>query len=212
MKKLLSKIRYIIFYIIHPFLVLSGEISVPWSIKKCNGLTYYKFMKLNPNPGLIFLSRINGELTDLEIPGFWKHAFLYIGRKSLTSVNSHYVIEAIGKGVSYTDLISSITSKDYFIVLECIHPKSAEINKYVVEYASKEIGTTYDYYLSLKQGTYYCSKLVWFSYDYACKKLCIPSFFNPSSELGIPTLSPSDIPDMLLKTGHFKIFFDSRNN
>lgn len=204
---MIVKLRLLIFKILHPFLVLSGKIHVPWSIKKCNGLTYYKFLDKKPTPGLIFVSKILGELTDWEIPGFWKHAYLYVGENNGIP---HNIIEAEGKGVQYTDLITSITSKDYFLVFECIHPRAKEINDLVVAYARKEVGTKYDFYLSLDQNTYYCSKLVWFAYDYACQQLGIPSFFNPPSELGIPTLSPSDIPNMLLKTGHFRVFFDSR--
>jgi uncharacterized protein YycO len=206
---MIIRLRKLIFKILHPFLVWSGKVHIPWSIKKCTGITYYNLLAKNPKPGLICVSRIDGELTDWEIPGFWKHAFLYVGQVSYIP---HSVIEAVGVGVKATDLISSITSKDYYLVLECTHPLADKIAEYACMYAVNEIGTQYDYYLSLKQNTYYCSKLVWFSYDYACKQLGIPSFFNPPNELGVPTLSPSDIPDMLLKTGYFRIFFDSRKN
>jgi uncharacterized protein YycO len=192
------RIRFILFLVLNPLFRFIGNIEMPYSIKKCNGKTYYDIVKLKLRPGSIFLTKIEGELVDLVIPGKIKHAAMYIGNEQ--------VVEAVGGGVRKVDLVSFVTSKDHIYVLE---PNIVKDKKAIMEeaakYVLKKVGEEYDFSLTASKHKFYCSKLEWFGYNYACHTYKHQILFNPRVVLGVPMVTPEDI----LTNKNFEVIYDS---
>lgn len=93
--------------IVYPISENVGHARAPWSRKLMTSKNYREVLPLL-QPGDVLLSRTQGELANVFIPGFWAHAFMYTGGEML--------IEAIGKGVVETDLIDGVLTKDYLMV------------------------------------------------------------------------------------------------
>lgn len=62
-----------LFTVFKPFEILIGKIHAPFSDRLVKGEDFYNF-QFDLLPGDIVLSRIRWHLTNLFIPGFWKHA------------------------------------------------------------------------------------------------------------------------------------------
>lgn len=126
-----------------------GKLHSPWSHKKVNGEDYFSLL-ISVNRPCVLLSKTNGELTNLLIDGFWKHAAIYDGSK--------YVYEAIGVGVIKKDIITFLTSKDYVIALNPIW--SFDPVK-LIDFCISNLGKPYDYQLRLSdRDSFFCSELV----------------------------------------------------
>lgn len=204
---MLTNLRALLLHALYPFLKWASGKHMPFTHKKITGKDYYKVLpKLKP--GHIFLTRIRGELTSLIIPGYWSHAAIY--SPQVIDNCFEFVIEAEGPGVVRTDLVTFLTTKDEFLVLEPIG-----IPDYVMELASslahQQMGKPYDYKLDLIFGdqmpaAYYCSGLDWWSYDKACKEFKFPCPFVAKKQLGVFTISPDDIA----KSRNFRVIHDSR--
>lgn len=133
-------------------------------------------------PGQTILSRKNGELSTLLIPGYWTHAALI--------KDKYTVIEATTKGVIETDLIDFLMTKDAVVVLK---PKFATLEEMAnaVKVAYAQIGKPYqfDMEFSVKDiHAFYCSMLCYYSY----LKSCAVMPFVLKKTLGIETVAPSD--------------------
>ena len=141
--------RNFLFKILYPVLKLIGKIHMPFSHKLITGENYLTLKRM-VKPGGIFLTRTRGELTNVLIPGFWKHAALVI--------DSEYVIEAIGKGVTVKTLAAFLLSKDFVVYLE---PKFTDKNG--MESAAKKalawLDLPYDYEFSEGDSAFYCGEL-----------------------------------------------------
>lgn len=154
----------------------------------------YRSLKEVCRPGTILLSRTKAEITNLVIPGFFKHAAMV--------VNENEVTEAIGVGVVRTDLIDFLMSKDYVIA---IHPKFA--NPTQMEKAAKvaiaQEGKPYDFDIIMSDlKSFYCSELIFFSYDEVIGEMP----FVPREILGRDTIAPSDF---LGASDKFKVVWKS---
>jgi uncharacterized protein YycO len=186
-----------------------GKQHLPFTHKLVTGKEYYDIVD-RLEPGTILLSRIRGEASNLLIPGFWTHAAIYTPTKNVKM--SEQVTEACGVGVREEDLVTWMTTKDYVCALE---PKFVDVNKpgimiRAAEIAVEQLGKPYDYQLDFSlsnNNAFYCSELVWWSYDKACKERDIPCPFVPMLSLGVPTITPNDIS---LATKHFETIWTTR--
>ena len=129
--------------------------------------------------GDVLLSHNELNLTNLFIPGFWKHAAIY---------RQKYVVEAIGHGVVNTHVLKWILQHDNVIILR---PKfaSAEHRRIAADIAQMQTGKQYDFELSPGIQSFYCSELVFWSYQRAMNGT---SPFTMRKTLGVDTVVPTD--------------------
>lgn len=202
-------IRRLVLDLGKPFFRWAASVHIPFTKKLMTGVQYYQLYP-HLKPGTIFTTHISGELTTLLIPGFWSHAAIYT--PLVGKVPDEIVSEAEKPGVLATDLITFTTTKDYLLVIE---PSIDLSVKYKVmaraaEIAAAQHGKPYDYDflgISSNQKAFYCSELVWYAYDKACKEFGVACPFSPRITLGVPTVTPSDIAN---DKQNFVVVWDSR--
>lgn len=183
--------------VLAPVAKLSGQIHAPFSRKKIQGPHFYSILK-HLIPGAVLISRTNGEFTNLLIDGHYKHAAMFASITFRDEVGEPfeypYVIEAIGKGVTITDLISFMTSKDEVVLLYpkfCTKEKMAEAAKV----AHKYLNAPYDYYFTPGNDYFYCSEMIMEAYQSVCGS--IP--FTPRLRMGVSTILAQDYINALDK-------------
>lgn len=206
----------VIFNVLRPFLKWASGVHLPYTHKKVTGLDYYN-LRRHLIPGVIFLTKIEGDLTSILIPGYWSHAAIYAPDNS--KYPSELVMEAEGQGVIRTDLASFVTTKDGLVALEPknLGPKKEQIMARAAEIASGQKGKLYDFNFKLHftmhgvtptnpigPEEFYCSKLVWWAYDQACAEFGVKSPFKPIYELGVLTVTPDGISQ---DTDDFSVLF-----
>jgi uncharacterized protein YycO len=203
----LAELRGLLLDALYPFLKWASGKHLPFTHKAVTGKQYYEVLPLLKS-GHIFVTKIRGELTSVIIPGFWSHAAIYTPQV-VGNINE-FVTEAEDPGVVRTDLVSFLTSKDAFMVLEPIGTPDY-VMELAADLAHRALGEPYDYKLQVTfcdpiPKAFYCSGLVWWAYDKACKEFKFPSTFIAKKQLGVFTVSPDDIA----KSGRFRIIYDSR--
>ena len=139
-------------------------------------------------PGDVLLSRRDHEITNPLIPGYWKHAAIYEG--------SERVIEAIGRGVIDTSIKEFCTTKDDVLVLRARFANAVEA-ALAVEEAKALRGAKYDYLVEhdldrTVNNAFYCSEVIWWSYDRVLAASGRESPFKPRITLGVPAVTPQD--------------------
>jgi len=166
--------------VLHPITVFIGNTHLPFTRKKITGEDFLAIQSIL-NVGDVLLTKTHGELTNILIPGDWSHAMIYVGDGS--------VVEAIGRGVSRRSLPVAVLSKDRICVLK---PLFATPEQMVLasEFAIKQIGKPYDYDFKSNNKAFYCSELVYASYNEATGG---ETPFKLRESFGVPTAIPDDI-------------------
>jgi uncharacterized protein YycO len=195
---MLNCIRKVLLSLAEPFLRRASGVHLPFTHKRITGVQYHE-IKPHLRPGSIFVTYISGELTSAIIPGNWSHAAIYTDEELVT--------EAEAPGVIQTDLITFITSKDYLLLLEPICELQTEVMKLAASIATKQVGKPYDFQLDDRSQAFYCSELVWFSYQSACKQLGVECPFKPTIIMGEPMITPQQLADDQI---NFRVLYDSR--
>lgn len=160
-----------------------GRQHLPFTVKRITGRDFFEIQAIL-KPGDVLCSKVLGAVSNLFIPGDYKHAAIYAGK--------NIVIEALGAGVTETDLVTFCMSKDFIIVRRPLFCGS-ETAHIAANYAKTLIGLPYDYLFDYDLGenkAFYCSEVVWWSYDQA---MLNESPFEPRESLGIKTITPNDI-------------------
>jgi uncharacterized protein YycO len=139
---------------IKPFTKWIAKIHWPFSRKLITGKDYYKWRD-DINVGTVLLSSTYGELSNLFNPADIKHGAIYIGY--IDGIPS--VAEALGKGVTITDLVTFLTTKDRVVGLS---PDFLEQDDkvFLTEEALKRVGIPYDYQFSSGNKALYCFELI----------------------------------------------------
>lgn len=168
-------------------------IHMPWSRKLVTGSDVLLMMKV-VQPGDVLLTRSDGELSNIFVPGFWGHAAI---------AGEDAIIEATTKGVHKSDPISFLMGKDYAVVLRPVFLDESEKAR-AVEYSEAQVGKPYDYSFNTSNITaFYCSELVYMAMKYA--KNHIP--FKLRSIFGQETVDPSDF----YRTSMFELIWESES-
>lgn len=145
--------------ILKPFIKIIGKIHSPFSHKKITGEHYYK-IRDSISIGDVFLTKTRGELSNLINPTAIKHGGVYVGK--ILDDKVCYVLEAVGKGVVLTDLVSFMTSKDVFVITapRFLRTSRDEFETQFQLGASKLVGVKYDYGFSFGKDKLYCFEAV----------------------------------------------------
>ena len=158
-----------------------GKMHAPFSHKEVTGKHVYD-IEPHLGPGMVLLSYIRGEVSNLAIPGEFTHAAMVVSDKE--------VIEASGAGVQKKDLITFMTSKDRVALL---HPKfcGAVHMSLALKYAEGCLGAPYDFVFTPGNKAFYCSELIQHAYE----QTTAPGtkvIFTRRTSLGIATVLPVD--------------------
>ncbi len=148
----------LLFRILTPFIKFWGKLHFPFTHKKITGIHYYKWRE-SIEIGTVFLTKTNGELSNLINPTEIKHAGIYIGKIDHTDIR--YVAEATGKGAVLTDLVTFLTTKDLVIGCKPTFIRDYDKFKYAIQDAAlgfKDI--EYDYMFKIGNKNLYCFELV----------------------------------------------------
>jgi len=139
---------------VKPFVAWFGKFHVPFSHKRVTGKHYYK-LRDQIEIGTVMLTSTRGEFSNLINPEKIKHAAIYIGMID----DIGYVLEATGKGVIKTDLVTFLTTKDLVLGYE---PKYLTENDkaFLPLEAQRFIGIPYDYLFQNSKKAMYCFEAV----------------------------------------------------
>lgn len=140
-----------------PFVKWWGNLRFPFTKKKVTGVHYFKWRD-SIEVGTVLLTKTEGELSNYINPvsSDIKHGGMYIGRIGGIPM----VIEALGRGVVFTDLVTFLTTKDRVIGLKPDFHLSNEDKVMLQEEAKKRKGIPYDYLFSKGDKAFYCFELV----------------------------------------------------
>lgn len=189
----MSHIRRWILKFITPITRWMGTVEIHQTRMPDNA--YWYLSKLLQD-GDVIISRRMWALSNIGIPGFYKHATIY---------RNGYVIEAIGTGVQRVPLAKWLYTHDYCCVLRA---KFASANEAAVAslYAYEQIGSAYDFGFSFDRGikAFYCSELVYQAYQFTMNG---QSPFTLRETFGVPTVQPMDF---LLATDKFQKVWECR--
>jgi len=174
-------------------------------------------LKINLEPGDIFLQRREWQLTNVGIPGFWTHAALYLGNKNefekyfeeiisandlkilINKTNHQFyldynnndleVIEALADGVILNSYYISANA-DYLGVLRTNITKKDKLKSIIkaISYYKKPYDYNFDF---VTDNELVCSELVFKAYHISDSKKGIP--FKLETTSGRLMLSPNNI-------------------
>jgi uncharacterized protein YycO len=173
--------RRVLMHALTPFSKLLGDLHIAPSHRRCKA-KHFRDIFNSASPGDVLLSVMRGELNNLCIPGYWSHAALYVG--------NGVVVEAVGDGVVESDLIDFVLSKDNVCLLRLKENRGAEC---ACSVAQSMVGRPYDFYFEPGDLSFYCSELVWYSWNEASLKVTgKPINFSKRTTLGVATVVPQD--------------------
>jgi len=159
---------------IEPIVKWWGGLHLPFTHKKLTGVHYFMYRDMI-KVGTTFATATYGEFSNLINPSELPHGAVYIGKvKGIPSV-----LEAIGKGVVLTDLVTFLTTKDRVIAFE---PGFEFDKENFASHASKIEGLEYDYIFTSDNKKFYCFEAVvqMFIMAGATKEWIVERKFNES--------------------------------
>ena len=173
--------RTLLLKILEPVIRFIGRVHAPFTHKLVTGDHYLELRKII-KPGGVLLSRTRGELTNVLIPGYWKHAALALSRD--------HVIEAIGKGVATQSLPSFMLKKDYVAYYEPAFTGEDGMRG-AAEKAKAWLGLPYDYHFYEGDEAFYCGELVVDAYAHTVERG--PTSYHGVKIVGEKFFSPDTI-------------------
>jgi len=177
-----------------PLTKLMGRIHAPFSHKEVTGYHVYSIVP-HLKAGAGFVTYTNGEFSNLFIPGRFSHYAMYYQEEHVSfdgkPYKVPYVIEAIGKGVCKTDLITFLTRKDRVVL---IYPTFCDekVMTRASEVAARLIGQPYDYGFASGNNAWFCSEVGQHAYKTACKEANLSAPFTKRNTWGEDTVTPQD--------------------
>jgi uncharacterized protein YycO len=172
---------------IKPLGALSGHVT--WRFGRKFGVSKIdveSLLKL-ARPGDVILTHTKYSLANSLIPGKWDHAAL-VYKEDL-------VIQATTHGVGVAGFSRLCTGVDAVCLLRPMFATEGQRSQAVMN-ALSQVGKPYDFDFEYRLdggNSFYCSELVWWSYDVALQPAVAP--FKPDFVLGRWTLAPQSIRD-----------------
>lgn len=189
----MEKLRMAILNAVVPVTKKLGALHMPFTHKKVTGRHVFSVIP-HLKPGAVFVTSVYGEMSNLLIPGDYTHAGMCVAsgvsEASCSSFPQSFVpvVEAVGRGVVETDLISFLTSKDRVLLLYPTFATDDEMQR-AANFAFAAIGTPYDYYFTPGAKAFYCSELCQHGYEVALGREVT---FTKRETLGVRTVLPQD--------------------
>jgi uncharacterized protein YycO len=186
--------------------VLANAVNYVGDIKLENRKSFlskqdYKIAKKKLKMADIVLVGDMKSASSLFIGGPLTHTLIYIGKKKF--------IHAEGPGVNIIKLSKVIKKYDSMMILRPYERKLSRLNR-VIQYARKQLGKPYDFEFGAGTDKFYCSDLIYNSYEAAGINLKIkkPKRFK----ISIPTLWNSQVlHPMDFMRGRVRVVFKSHN-
>lgn len=151
-------------------------------------------------PGMICLTRRDYEASNFLQSAFWKHAAMFVGNDKR---GIPVMIEAVGKGVVQTGILDFMFSQDHVKILKPKFANTDQMLNAAGEARSLE-GQPYDYQFKPANKAWYCSEVIWWSYN----MVVLDSPFTPRVSLGVETVTPQDFENAKEK---WETVLDSRD-
>jgi uncharacterized protein YycO len=166
-----------------PLTRLIGKIHMPYSHKHMDAGEFYA-LKSKLKPGIILVSKTNGDLSNCFIPGFWGHAAI--------AEDNNSVIEAVSEGVRRVDILDFAMTKDFVAALRPKFTTEDEMSQSVTV-AKLAIGRPYDFLVEPAHDAFTCSELTAYCIEEGMRPR--PSPFVKKTTLGVETVIPQDFWD-----------------
>lgn len=142
--------------------------------------------------GDIILTRKNGLMTNLFIPGKFKHAAMFVGKIGC--------VESVYPKIRQISIVSLLAKSDEIVIvrprnmtLECANKAASEMIDLIDQ--------PYDLLFEPGEKAFYCSEAIAYAYSKACEDFS----FTTRSILGVDTV----IPDDFRSDSHFKTIIES---
>lgn len=194
--------RQKVLQVTYPVIQLINDLHAPWSHKKIKEKHVHDLLEI-VRPGDIFVTRTGGELTNVLIPGYYKHSGIFVGGSGHPRL-----VEAVDAGVILSGIYDFMLTRDYVQVY-----RSIQNTKYQASVAATEarnlVGSAYDYDFILEDRNapnkkFYCSELCYVSHKKANPALA----FQLRDIWGARTIAPDDFTKA--KT-HWRLVWDSKD-
>jgi hypothetical protein len=145
----------------HPFVRVASRIS--WRFGRPYRCTFGNLEPYIPElkPGMVIVTRTNHLFSNVWIHGYWTHAGLVLPGNSL--------IEAVGGGVRESTLQKFFQGTDDFAIYEPT-AASGTVAITACEFARKAVGLKYNFSFRRKPNRYYCSELIYLSFEEGMRK------------------------------------------
>lgn len=195
MKKLYFKFMH---KLIGKSVSLVSKINMPWVTKKIEYADVDLIQKCYLKEGDIILTRTNGWLSTIAMPGFWRHVAIYI--------EDGYIIDATTThGVSVRYLADLCLKADNFVVLRYKDLKEFEVKRGVGYLYKNEMRKKYDFEMDLLDDVVrFCTELAMIFIN-KCKGSEVIKY---TETLEIPMLAPQAFYD---NKDQFDIIFEKRS-
>lgn len=143
-------LRKVIYWFSH----LVELIRSPYSKKQMKYQDVLDVLKVI-KPGDIIVTRTMGEFSTVVIPGFWKHAALYVGDET--------IIHAVAPVVTKEHIQNLIMRTDFVAVMR-LNVINDKLAYKIIEAAKTFLGLPYDFYFDVEsEKSMYCSELIYHS-------------------------------------------------
>lgn len=183
------RIRHDILAIASPITPLLGKIHVPWP-RRITEADVDSFLASNPKPGCGLLTRKRLQLTNLPIPGEWKHFSMYIGTPY------QLVVEAVWPKVRVRNIYEWMMGEDY---VDAVRPLFANDDEGIqaaweaFTMVGEPYDTLFEYNVDRRiNRAVFCSEVGWLAYDNVFKRRGLSSPFTPRFTMGVATIVPTD--------------------
>ena len=149
--------EYIVNGVVRAGSYIISFIRIPVWLRKFNFTQiekdYFRSIDLS---GCVILTKVNYQASNLFIEGYWDHAQMCVGGQEIVEATTH--------GIEKKSIIDGLKEKDDYIVLEPMFADEEDEKKASV-LARTLVGKDYDYTFSTSNESYYCSEVIWYSYE-----------------------------------------------
>ena len=179
----MAKLLRIIFHRFSWLLQWLGNLHFPFTHKQLKFKEYEAILMIAQR-GDILLTRTRGEISNLGIPGYWKHGGIYRAKNS--------VFHATGVGTHVINLADFIMSRDSVVVLR---PKdeSVKIALGFMDFFKEFDNKPYDYAFRYRNDEYTCAELLAALLRKANNGI---DYVEPVQRFGVDSIAPNDFFDL----------------